>query len=159
MKKIFLIALIIFLILTLTSCNLNISDKTKQISNDKSKEIIRCFDEKDIDGLKNMFCNEIINSHDLDTEIQRAFNMYSGTSVSYNLFYGGNAGTWDHGTCVDEHITPQIRDLKTSNDKMYRIVRHEYLIYKENENCIGITYMRIFDESTDEMIEIGDYVY
>ena len=160
MKAFYSLCLMVITIFILTGCNNDIKlIDSKQSSNDKSKEIVRCFDEKDIEGLKNLFCEEVINSHNLDEEIQQAFDFYEGKSVSYDLYYGGSSGGWDNGVCVDEHITPQIKNLKTDNDKIYRIPYHEYVIYKQNPKCVGITYIRIFDESSDDMVQIGEHVY
>ena len=157
MKKIIIYIAFICLIFAMTSC---VVDETKKASNEKSIEIIRCFDEKDAEGLKALFCEEVRISHNLDEEIQLAFDLYEGTSETYKFNYaGGTAGGWDNGECIDEHITPRVENLKTSSGKVYRIPYHEYLIYKKNPRCVGITYIRIFDESTGEMVQIGEHVY
>ena len=118
MKKVWFIFLIIIIMLQCTGC---VTDKSKQASNLKSKEIIRCFDEKDVDGLKELFCQNSHDNYNLDEEIQNAMDFYEGKSMSYNLKYGGVAGGYDNGVCVDEHITPEIRDIKTSDGKIYNI--------------------------------------
>ncbi len=152
-NKMLLLFLTVFF---MTSCGM--VDENKQASNEKSEEIIRCFDENDIEGLKQLFCQNSQANYNLDEEIKAAFDLYEGTSESYNLHYGGSAGSWRNGECKDEHITPQIRNLKTDSENIYLICYHEYLIYKE-EQCVGITYIRIFDESTGEMVQIGEHVY
>ena len=75
MKKIIIYIAFICLIFAMTSC---VVDETKKASNEKSIEIIRCFDEKDAEGLKALFCEEVRISHNLDEEIQFAFDLYEG---------------------------------------------------------------------------------
>ncbi len=157
MKNIYILICIILSFCMFTGCD--IVDETKLASNEKSVEIIRCFDEHDINGLKQLFCHNSQARCNLDAQIEYALEFYDGTSDSYELHYGGAAGGWDNGECIDKHITPQIRNVRTNSENVFRIVYHEYVIYKADEKCVGITYMRIFNESTNQMVQIGEYVY
>ena len=158
MKKKFLIMLLIF-IFSLTGC-MFVKDNTKSESYDKSVEILRCFDEKDVEGLKKLFCQHTKKDTDIDSQIDEAFDFYKGKSLSFKFAYnGGVAGSWRDGKAVDEHIEPEIQDISTELGNTYRIYYHEYLTYEKDEKCVGVTHMIIFDENTDEMIQIGEYVY
>ena len=159
MKK--LLTIILFLIITLTvSGCMFIKDKTKSKAYDKSVEIIRCFDEEDAEGLKKLFCEHTQASSDIDKEIEEAFALYDGKSESFKFAYnGGVSGSWRDGKAVDEHISPNIEEITTDLDNVYLICYHEYLTYVKDEKCVGITYIRIFNEETDEMNQIGEYIY
>jgi len=157
-KTTILVILLIFLC-SLIGC-MFVKDKTKSESYDKSVEILRCFDEKDVEGLKKLFCQYTRKDLDIDAEIKKAFDFYKGKSVSFKFAYnGGIAGSWRDGKAIDEHIEPEIQDISTELGNIYRIYYHEYLTYEKDEKCVGVTYMIIFDENTDEMIRIGEFVY
>ena len=160
MKRMSLFSILISVVCILPGCGFNNKPtESQKISDEKSIEIVRCFDEKDVNGLKSLFCDKVQTTYNLDDEIQTAFDFYEGKSESYDLNYGGTAGGWDDGECIDEHISPKIENLKTSAGNTYRIPYHEYVIYKENPKCVGITYIRIYNETTKEMVQIGEYVY
>ncbi len=154
--KILIASLLFF---SLTSC-IFVNDKTKSESYDKSVEVLRCFNEKDAEGLKELFCPYTRNNDNIDAEIEAAFDFYKGESISFKFAYnGGVAGSMVNGKAVDKHIEPEIENILTDLDNTYRIYYHEYLTYEEDEKCVGITYMIIFDENSDKMAQIGEYVY
>ena len=85
---------------------------------DKSVEIIRCFDEKDVEGLKSLFCQYSQDNDSIYSEIEEAFNMYEGKSVSFEFRYrGGVSGEWRNGKAVDEHVHPKIENIITDFEK------------------------------------------
>ncbi len=155
------IIIITFLILLcfLTGC-IFIKDKNRGESYDKSVEILRCFDKKDAEGLKKHFCQYTKEDVSIDAEIHEAFDFFKGKSVYFKFAYnGGIAGSWRDGKAVDEHIEPEIQDISTELGNTYRIYFHEYLTYEKDKKCVGITHMIVFDENTDEAVQIGEYVY
>ena len=167
MKKCLKIFLILLITLCFSSCQisqyevqgLTIKDKTKSACYDKSVEILRCFDEKDVEGLKSFFCQYSQESPNISKEIEDAFDFYKGKSVSFKFAYnGGVAGSWRDGKAIDEHIEPELEDITTDLGQVYRIYYLEYITYVKDEKCVGITYMLIFDENTDEKIQIGKYI-
>ena len=158
MKKIRIIILLLIILSSFTGC-MFVKDKTKSESYDKSIEILRCFDEKDTEGLRSFFCQHSQDTDSINDEIEAAFEFYEGKSVSFEFAYnGGVAGKWRDGKAVDEHITPEIRSIVTDTDNKYLIFYHEYLTYTADEKCVGVTYMLIFNEETDEKLQIGDFV-
>ena len=152
--------IIVFVTISLTlfcGCAVRTQDVTS--GRELGKEVLRCFDEEDSEGLKALFCAEIQNTHNLDKEIAEAMNLYEGTMISCGqaLVSGGEAV--DNGKLTDKHIGCSVDEIKTNQGKEYEIVTHSYLIYDKNPRCIGITYLKLFDESTGEMVQIGEYVY
>ena len=152
--------IIVFVTISLTlfcGCAVRTQDVTS--GRELGKEVLRCFDEEDSEGLKALFCAEIQNTHNLDKEIAEAMNLYEGTMISCGkaLVSGGEAV--DNGKLTDKHIGSSVDEIKTNQGKEYEIVTHSYLIYDKNPRCIGITYLKLFDESTGEMVQIGEYVY
>jgi len=80
----------LFVIFIFSSCSYDTNYKTpEQKAKQQSADIIKCFENEDIEGLKGMFCKTmfcktIADSHDLDEEIQKAFNVIDGTIISYD---------------------------------------------------------------------------
>lgn len=153
MRKILSTLLLILICISFSSCSG--ANNARKVSNEKSEEIVRCFDEKDIEGLKSLFCLNSQNNYNLDKEIEKAFSLYNGKSISYNLSYGGTAGGWDDGERIDEHITPSIRDIETSNGNIYNIYYTEYTIYKADSGRVGIIYMSLFDSEDNTLARIS----
>jgi len=167
MKKSLKIFLIILVTLCFSSCQisqyevqgLSIKDKTKSACYDKSVEILRCFDEKDAEGLKSLFCRHSQENPNIYKEIEGAFDFYKGKSVSFEFKYrGGVAGSWRDGKAVDEHVNPKIENIITDEEKIFHIVYEDYLIYSADKKNVGITFMLLYDEENGGMVQIGKYI-
>jgi len=155
MKNILVLCNLIIIIFIFNGCNNNYGMTDNEFSEMKSKEIVRCFDEKDIETLKLMFCEKTETEFNLDGEIQIAFDLYQGISTSYDFYFGGTAGGWKYGEWFDKNITPQIRNIKTDKDKIYKISWFEYLAFDEDENMIGIVRMSLRDSNGNILAKIG----
>lgn len=70
MKINFLIVIVILVWMSMVGCS-NISNN--DYINDLSNEVVRCFDEKDVEGLEKLFCENSRNSNDLKVQIEEAF--------------------------------------------------------------------------------------
>ena len=148
-----LIIVVVILISTLfSSCNAEPSYIRVQ-----SDEIIRCFDEKDAEGLKALFCQNSIDYYDIDSEIQNAFNLYEGQSVSHTLnFYGWSSGMQE-GIWYDKHYTPEIRNIKTNCGKEYTIGFCVYEVYEKDEGKVGICVIALRDDNGNQLAAIGGF--
>ena len=158
MKKLFLVILALSFVLSLSGCNDIQSVNTRKASHDQAKEILRCLDEDDAEGLKSMFCEKVASSHDLDKEIAAAMKFYEGKIVSFGNIVVGGGDSMRDGEFVDIHLGYSIREIETDADTMYEIVTHSYLVYKKDPTCIGMTYLAIYNTETKENIEIGEFV-
>lgn len=72
MKKIILSCFLAVFTAVFTGCDYN--EDAKYI-NEMSDEIVRCFDERNIEALKSMFCSGSQKYYDLDNEILNALDM------------------------------------------------------------------------------------
>ena len=89
-------------------------------------EIVRCFDEKDVEGLKALFCSDEKNGNpELVSEIKYAFSIYEGKSQSFYVTSKSAAGNYTD----DKHFTPHIR-ITTCEGKEYTISFLLYTIYQ-----------------------------
>jgi len=103
-----------------------------------------------------MFCKTIADSHDLDEEIQKAFNVIDGKIISYDEPYGNTGGgTIKYGERIDQSFLGNIKNIKTDTNKIYFIYFNSYNINKNNLNLVGVTEIRIFDENVEILAKIG----
>ena len=157
MKKVICIILITIICLNFSSCNFSDNkDNDTKLINDQAKEIVRCFDEKDIDGLKSLFCQNTQDNYNLDEEIQDAFDLYEGKSESFNVnLQGGWAGGKDNGEWTDKHFTPQIENIKTDKKETYSIGYLVYYVYSSDPGRVGICALGLRNGNGEEIARIG----
>jgi len=155
MKRIILLVFISALTLSLTGCSANSSINQTKAGREQAAEILRCLDADDTEGLKNMFCEKVASSHDLDEEIVEAMEFYSGKSVSFSSILVGGGDSMKDGELTDSHIEYSIKNIQTETGGQYKIATGSYLVYDSNPSYEGIIYLKIIDENTDTRIEIG----
>lgn len=148
-----------FCIFLFVSCSNNKYINEVKIGNEQAIEILRCFDENDKQALKSLFCEQSIETHDIDKEIEEALNFYVGTCSSHDNVSIADGGQREHGVIVDSHIEYLINNIKTDKGSEYTIVTHSYIVYQRNPKCVGITYLKVYNNETDEVVQIGEYVY
>lgn len=119
-------------------------------------EIVRCFDEKDVEGLKALFCtNEKNGNPELVSEIEYAFSLYEGKSQSFYVTEKSWAGGRRNGEYDDKHFTPEIKEIITDTGRTYSIGYLLYTVYDYDSSKIGINAIGLKDETGEEIAEIG----
>ena len=157
------VLIILFVSLCLSGCGISqIFDETfEELDSDNlyvenmSQEIVRCFDEKDAESLKELFSYNIQDEYDLDSQIESAFDLYNGKSQSYYVTDKSWAGGISDGIFYDKHFTPKIKDIVTDEGMTYSIVYLTYYIYEEDERRIGITALGLMSDNQTELARIG----
>ena len=76
MKKFLLVLL--FLVVSITGCSVRMDNSVTKIADDKANEIIECFNNRDTDGIKELFCDDVRNTVEIDKQIDSFFNDYHG---------------------------------------------------------------------------------
>ena len=121
-KKIICIILsILFSLLSLTACSSEPSPS--KIAKKQATAIINCFKTGETDELKSLFCEQVASTHDLDTEIQEAFDFIDGNIISNGKWYGMGEGgkSVRNGVVAKSDIHPIIKNLKTDTEKKYKL--------------------------------------
>lgn len=165
MKKIYL--LILSLLLIVSSCGYKTEKPSpSQVAKSQASTIIECFNTGEIEKLKLLFCENIQNTHNLEKEIAEAIEFIDGKIVSEGDWYGMYAGgeSIRDGKLVKQDIHPGMQNVKTDNGSIYRIVFSSYLVYAENSDNIGMTYITIYDETcgyseNNDKCTIGKVIY
>jgi len=167
---------ILFLVLSLImlcSCSNGDSKKEESISYDAHystqaqdrkyneeilKNILRCFDDKNVEELKNMFSNYTQSNNDIEEQIENAYLMYEGNSVSYD-------GFWDYGSVYDykkdgvyiiKKVGAQMENILTTEDKQYIISFHKFIVYDEDKTKLGVTQVVLRDAEGTVIAGIGE---
>lgn len=156
MRRYFLYIIISMVTIVLCGCSVTVGNSDDSYVNDLCAEIVRCFDEEDVDGLERLFCENSRNSNDLVTQIQEAFDKYEGQSTSqYRLYDTSWAGGKRDGIWVDKHYSPQIKELVTSDGKEYLISFYTYEIFESDSGKIGIGALGLYDDEGNLLASIA----
>lgn len=126
--------------------------KGRWISDDLEGEecglkVIDCFINKDSETLKNLFCNYVKNTHDLDSEIEEAFGAIKEEIVSYDKFRIGSVDSFEEGVRVYADISCTI-PVKTSDDEEFEICIFSYIENSERPNLVGLKMVSIYSDDT-----------
>ena len=143
MRNIFLCAIIISMLMGCSKSN----QETSVTPNELSENVFETFLNKDIEGLKKMFNEEVKESLDLDELIQGSFDFIDGEIVSYDepsAHIGGQSVR--EGELVKEYISCEIENVVTDTGKVYSIHFSYYTVSKDNYREVGINYFNVIDE-------------
>lgn len=161
MKKITVVFIVIFASV-LMGCDYKASKENSpsQIAQNQATIILNCFKTGETEELKSLFCDQVKSTHDLDKELNEAINFITGDIVNDGTWIGMSEGgkSIDNGIVTKLDIHPSIIDMETTNGNKYSIFFDTYLIYSENPQNIGMTYI-ILSTENDEEIMIGEIIY
>lgn len=120
---------------------------------------------EDIEGISKYFCETTKRSHDLEKEIQGAFEFIDGDIVSYEEFDVGTDGEKVRdGEVVEKHSSPYIWGITTNIDKKYRVIIYNQEVCLDHPEYEGFSQILIFyedpslDVSDRERYKIGEYI-
>ncbi len=125
------------------------------------KDVLRCLDEEDVDGFKELFSEYAITQmNDLDEQIQTAMEVYDGKTVSYEKVDAGSAGGHSYGHYYRKSISTYIEGVVTDTGKKYIIFFKVRVVVDEDISKEGMTRFVIIDAETDEkVVKIGNINY
>lgn len=119
-------------------------------------DILYCFDNNDTSKLKALFCESIVDSHDLDAEIQEAFKFFDGKIVSQGKSIGMSEGEVKkrNEKILWQTVHPNLLNITIDNGSEYSIYFCAYLVYENHDENVGITYINVVN-SENKKISIG----
>ncbi len=152
MKKIKII-LVCVLFIFLQGCNdVNVESATpNELAKQQSEAIIEAVVNEDKEALKEMFCQHIKDTHDLDEELRQFFRHIHGEIVSYDEPDGsqGFMSTTETGIAI-LRLKGNIENIKTDAGKSYRVAFNSYDTYVKNEDYVGLSFISIREDAYDE---------
>lgn len=151
------------IILISTSCNFvsNVIDAFDRKDRSKiARDIVEYFNNEDVEGLKDMFCDYKKDRHDLDEEITTAFEFLNGSFTDYKLNRSSEGSSVDEGRESYLQYTYNIEDISTDSDSDHIYIisytyRERCFDYKETE---GMTSMAVIRVPIDDKRNYDDYV-
>lgn len=153
MKKVKILILVI-IISFISACSFN-NMKSNYIDN-LSEKIIKCFDERDCEALKELFCDEIKINSELESEITDAFDKYNGISISYNVTDKDlSESSMRDGKYVMKRYVPLINDIVTDEKNEYVIGFNTYEICEFKPSKEGVTILVLSDGEGNQLAVIG----
>lgn len=162
---------LVTLVFSCTGCKKYVaSDSSKEQKSDifinsdsvgeqKCQELLQYFSDKNIKGLKSMFCEEVKSSQDLDAQIQTAMKFFQGKIISHDSLVGINGGgqAIDHGKTTRLDISPYISNIVTNANKKYDISFYSRIIWTADKNKEGVSYIKLMS-SDGQKCQIGKYI-
>lgn len=153
MKKCLKEIAIAVLLLIFTACSYSNKDYTyppKQLAED----IMVCFLEEDAELLKGYFSEYIKQLYNVDSQIEEAFNFIEGDIISYDEPFGDESGSSvKDGEWIESKFYGKISNIKTDEDKKYKIIINSFDINKNNPEKVGCFKIIVIDTTTDSESE------
>ena len=151
MRKLRLLLIIIIIVVLLCSCGgrseIIFTGYTERVS----ETIIECFNNKDIDGLKEILSPYLKEDEELEEQIEAVFDEISGKITSYEVFSYGYDGSIREGKWVIKREQVEIRKIKTDEGEEYIINYSEYIKHSHDENKEGV-YIICLSDSNGEIL-------
>ena len=169
MKKIYIIFMIS---LTLFGCSAN-QMPVQQISQTNTvspaapvknaesvcEDVLNAINNRDKAALFDMFSGYSKSAYDIDTEIDRFFDSFSGKIVSVDPKYKdriNNDMSWENGQMINYWIEPCISGIITDTNKQYELHFCFRVVYKDDISREGLMYLSLYEPNNpDALAKIG----
>lgn len=117
-----------------------------------TKEVLKCFNEKDAKALKALLCAKTQGLSDIDKQILASFDLFKGKITSFNEHVLGYEGeSIDKGRKVLSERSWNVEDIVTDAGGAYEIYINEYIICKKDKNREGISQITITSRDGKEL--------
>lgn len=157
MKKFF--AIFFFLpILFLSGCIIQIdSDEVEK----QADIVLNAFKTGETEELEGLFCKRIADSYDLESEINKAIAFIDGKIINdgHRIGMGETGSMYIDGVKVDSHNNSYLEKLKTDTNHYYMISFSSYLVYDGDPDCVGMTYLSVFETDKKGHLTENSYSY
>ena len=141
-----------FCAIVLISCDSDYQSSGVRIKN-MGKEIYEGYKTKDTDKIIPLLSEHLQNDSYMKKKIEKSFECIEGNIEEYEEIRGSvGGGKIRDGEEVLSVGGGAIMHIKTDLDKKYEISYKVYLIDKENEDNVGVTYISVRDDETKETV-------
>ncbi len=121
-----------------------------------SKKLIRYINEKDIDGIEQLFNQYSRNEDKLRKDIEDYLDYIDGEIEEYNFNYRGDvSSSIRNGNWTKQETETKLENIITdTGKKYYQITFSEYVIYTEDKDKEGISILTLHDENNKLLCRI-----
>ena len=121
------------------------------------EKLIECFDNKDKEGIKALFTPQTAKDNSLDSQIDKAFEIYDGKSLSYEIKSGGIAGSAKKdGVYTFLEYDGELKSIKTDTNTSFSIWISRCVVNDDEPNKVGLTRITLCRENGVNLAPIGD---
>lgn len=125
-------------------------------------ELVRCLNERDKEGIMELFCESVGSSPHIDFEqqISDVFDLMGDRTItSYRVKRGSEQGSYEKGKKTWHIQTNSIKKIELSDgsDEIDRIIYSTTLVNEENPRRVGLAWIKIVTDE-DEEYWIGEEV-
>lgn len=125
------------------------------MSREKFNNLLTAVENKDKDTLGSYFSkNAVEKTPDFDNEIEKLLNLYKGTHKPFNKYTGGDSVYEMNDLGTEYKYLDSNFYLETEEGKNFYFKISEYLINEEDENNVGITCLKVYNQTSDVNAEI-----
>ncbi len=160
MKKYLIIILICLIGISSSGCAVtqvfeNKADNQKH-AEEVSKKLIRYINEKDVDGIEQLFNQYSRNEKKLRKDIEDFLDYIDGEIEDYDFNYRGEiSSSIRDGKWTRQKTQTKLENIITDTGKKYHHISFsEYVIYTDDKDKIGITILTLHDENNKLLYRI-----
>ena len=120
-------------------------------------KLIVYFDEKDKESIKALFAPQIAQDYDLDTQIDKVFEIYDGKSTSYELgILEEKSKKVIEGKYVYLRHCGELENIQTDNNKPFDISIVRCVVNDDNPDNIGLNKIYLSHTDGSHIAPIGE---
>lgn len=121
---------------------------------DQVDELVRCLNERDEEGIKNLLCESVRASEmgSLGQQISDVFDLFADRTISsYDWSTGVSQLSWEKGKKTWEKTSVIIEEIELSDgsDEIEYIVFSTTLVNEENPRRVGLSWFYVFYDDNE----------
>lgn len=139
MRRKAILITIIFMFICSSGCE---SINTTNIAKKQCDSVLEYLQNNDDEGLKGLFCEEVRNSSNIDSEIENVLELFDGKIISHDNYQISDGDEWEDGKLVQSHASPIIYNVLTDKKNIYTV---SFFTFTNNivTERIGITVLEV----------------
>lgn len=117
-------------------------------------ELVRCLNERDEEGIKDLFCASVRASEmgSLGQQISDVFDLFGDRTITSYRVNGGDQASYEKGKKTWHIQTNFIEELEMSDgsDEIKHIVYSTTLVNEENPRRVGLAWIKVITDEEEE---------
>jgi len=143
-------------LLFMTGCGESDYETDNKLMNDQAKELLVYIDNRDAEGLRGVFSQDVLDTVDLDDQIESFFEIYEGKISTSDVELGHSSDSTDDGKITERYLSAYIH-IETETGNKYTIYFAGYQTIKRKPSMQGIYRISITTETNEEYL-LGKHI-